>query len=542
MSAEMLWYGWGEPAEPLRLPGVAEEMLRSELGADGAPTPPVALEEVRLPEGPGLPAATAERLAHAVGASHVLTDRVSLVRHAAGRSYPDLVRLRSGDGSGAPDAVVLPGSHEEVGEVLAICSAERVAVIPFGGGTSVVGGVEALRGSFESAVALDLRRLDGLVVDRESLLATFGAGLTGPRAEELLNEQGLTLGHFPQSYEHATIGGYVATRSAGQASTGYGRVDELVRGLRMATPAGELVVKPVPASAAGPSLLGLAVGSEGAFGVITDATLMVRPEPERRVYEGWSFKSFEEGCAAFRAMEQAHASPDVARLSDEEETRLALVMSSGESAAQRVGMAYLRARGHGGGCIAIVGWEGTDAEVRRRRSWTRGFLRRGGGVPLGSRPGEAWLRNRYLGPYQRDMLLDRGIAVETLETATTWSRLAGLHDGVRAALSAALSGRGTPPLVTCHVSHLYPSGASLYFTWIARRETGAELDQWRAAKQPASAAIVENGGTITHHHAIGRDHVPWMRAEVGELGVEALRAVKARLDPNGVMNPGKLLP
>jgi alkyldihydroxyacetonephosphate synthase len=532
----MTWFGWGEPADPVHLPPQAEEMLRSELGADGR-TPPVALEDVRLPDAAPLP----EALAEAVGPANVMTDRLARVRHAAGRSYPDLLRLRSGDGSGAPDAVVLPGSHDEVAAVIAICDAERVAVVPFGGGTSVVGGVEALRGSSEAAIALDLRRLDGVALDRESLLATLGAGLPGPRAEELLNEQGLTLGHFPQSFEHATIGGYVATRSAGQASTGYGRVDELVRGLRMATPRGDLVVKPVPASAAGPSLLGLALGSEGVLGVITDATLAVRERPEVRRYEGWSFRSFEAGAAAFRAMEQAHASPDVARLSDEEETRLALVMSSSASTAQRVGMAYLRARGHGGGCIAIVGWEGTDAEVRRRRSWTRGFLRRGGGLPLGPRPGEAWLRNRYLGPYQRDVLLDRGVAVETLETATAWSSLLDLHQAVRAALSAALSGRGTPPLVTCHVSHLYPSGASLYFTWIARRDADA-LDQWRAAKTAASDAIVENGGTITHHHAVGRDHVPWMEAEIGRTGVEALRAVKQRLDPNGVMNPGKLLP
>jgi alkyldihydroxyacetonephosphate synthase len=538
----MRWYGWGEPPEPVHLPDAAEEVLRSELGASAVSTPPVALDEVRLPEGGGLPARTAERLAHAVGAGEVLTDRLALVHHAAGRSYPDLVRLRRGDATGAPDAVVVPGSREEVGEVIAICDAEGVAVVPFGGGTSVVGGVEPLRGRFDSVISLDLRRLDGFAVDRESLLATLGAGLSGPLAERLLNDQGLTLGHFPQSFEHATIGGYVATRSAGQASTGYGRIDELVRGLRMTTPAGELAVAPFPASAAGPSLRELAVGSEGTLGVITEATLAVRPQPEARLYEGWSFRSFEQGAQAFRSMEQAHASPDVARLSDQDETRMALVMSSSGSAAQRAGIAYLRARGHGGGSIAIVGWEGTAAEVRRRRAWTRGFLRRGGGLALGSGPGEAWLRSRYLGPYQRDALLDRGVAVETLETAAVWSRLHGVHRAVREALHEALEGRGTPPIVTCHISHLYPSGASLYFTWLARREEGAELDQWRVAKEAATDAIVANGGTITHHHAVGRDHVRWIRDEVGDTGVAALRALKERLDPNGVMNPGKLLP
>jgi alkyldihydroxyacetonephosphate synthase len=414
--------------------------------------------------------------------------------------------------------------------------------VPFGGGTSVVGGVEPLRGACEHVVTLDLGRLDGLEVDRRSLLATLGAGLRAPRAEAALNGQGLTLGHFPQSFELASIGGYVATRSAGQASTGYGRIDELVRGVRLVAPVGELVVKPLPASAAGPALRELVVGSEGALGVITEATLAVRPLPAERRYEGWSFRSFEEGAEAFRRLEQAHASPDVARLSDEGETRLALALAASGSLTQRLGLAYLRARGHAGGCLVITGYEGSSAEVARRMRRARSLLARCGGLRLGSSPGQAWLRNRYAGPYQRDVLLDRGVMVETLETAATWSDLHRVHAAVGDALRSALAARGTPALVGCHISHLYPSGASLYFTWLARREQGAELDQWRAAKAAATDAIVASGGTLTHHHAVGRDHAPWLRAEVGDLGVAALRAVKAELDPAGIMNPGKLLP
>jgi alkyldihydroxyacetonephosphate synthase len=381
-----------------------------------------------------------------------------------------------------------------------------------------------------------------LEVDRTSLLATFEPGVQAPRAETLLASRGLSLGHFPQSFEFATIGGFVATRSAGQASTGYGRIDELVTGLRCVTPAGELVVKPFPASAAGPSLKELLVGSEGVLGVITEATLQVRPLPERRRYEGWSFTSFEQGCEAFRQVEQADASPDVARLSDEDETRLSLALASSGSAAERVGRAYLRARGHAGGCIAIVGWEGRDREVARRRARTRALLRASAGLPLGERPGRSWLRSRYAAPYLRDALLDRGVMAETLETATSWSRLGGLQQAVRAALRDSLNARGTPPLVMCHVSHLYRDGASLYFTFIARQEDGVGLAQWRAAKRAASDAIVAGGGTITHHHAVGRDHAHWMRAEVGDLGLGVLRAAKACLDPRGIMNPGKLLP
>jgi alkyldihydroxyacetonephosphate synthase len=262
-------------------------------------------------------------------------------------------------------------------------------------------------------------------------------------------------------------------------------------------------------------------------------------------YEGWSLRDFAEGIEAFRALEQEGAAPDVARLSDEEETRLSLALASGAgkpSTTQRLGQAYLRLRGHEGGCLVIVGFEGGAEAVERRRLRTAELLRAGGGVALGRRPGEAWLRGRYAAPYLRDELLNRGVLVDTLETATSWSNLTRLHAAVRDALTGALEARGTPARVMCHVSHLYRSGASLYFTFLARQQADAALEQWQAAKRAASEAIVEHGGTITHHHAVGRDHAPWMRAEVGELGVELLRAAKERLDPAGIMNPGKLLP
>jgi alkyldihydroxyacetonephosphate synthase len=514
---------------------VPEALLALIPGLGERRTPAVRLEEVEVPES-RLPENSK------LGGRDVRTDREERVLHAAGKSYPDLVRLRSGDASGAPDAVVYPASGEEVSELLGICAEEKIAVVPFGGGTSVVGGVEPLRGPFESVVALDLARIDHLTTDRTSLLGTFGAGLRGPRAETRLAARGLTLGHFPQSFEFATIGGYAATRSAGQASTGYGRFDKLVLGLRCTTPSGEIVVKPFPGTAAGPSLRELIVGSEGTLGVITEATLALRPYPKERRYEGWSFRDFDEGVEAFRQLAEAHAAPDVARLSDEEETRLAMAVSSSGSVVERLGKGYLKARGHDGGCIVIAGYEGEPDDVSRRAREGARRLRAAGGLALGRRPGESWLRGRYAGPYLRDSLLDRGVMVETLETATTWTRLRELHTAVAAALRGAMAERGTPALVGAHVSHVYPAGASLYFTWMARQEQGAELEQWRAAKSAAMDAIVAHGGTITHHHAVGRDHTPWMTAEVGELGVETLRAVKERLDPAGIMNPGKLLP
>jgi alkyldihydroxyacetonephosphate synthase len=537
----MRWWGWGEDGHPVSLPEPALALLRDELGADlAARHPPVALEEVRLPE-PRLPAGARARLEDAVGADHVLDDRAARVAHSAGRSYPDLVRLRAGDASSAPDAVVAAGSAAEVDAVLAACAESRVAVVPFGGGTSVVGGVEPVSDGFEGAVALDLGRLDRVLgVDRASLTATLEAGLLGPEAERGLAEHGVTLGHYPQSFEYSTVGGWVATRSAGQASSGYGRIDDLVEGLRLVAPAGEFTGRALPASAAGPDLRELIVGSEGVLGVICEATLRVRPVPEVRRYEGWSFRSFAEGREAFRVMEQADAGPDVARLSDEEETRLGLALAS-DGRAQGLARAYVRVRGHEGGCLAIVGFEGEEEDVERRRMRAGALLRAGGGLRLGRRPGEAWLRTRYAGPYLRDELLDRGLLVDTLETATSWSALERLYEAVRGALRRTLAEAGTPGLVMCHVSHLYRSGASLYFTFLARRADDP-LGQWRAAKSAASEAIVGAGGTITHHHAVGRDHAAWMRAEVGELGLDLIRAAKERLDPAGIMNPGKLLP
>ncbi len=544
MSAEpgMRWWGWGSDAHATRWPPAAERLLRDEIAWSPRATPPVALDDVALPT-QGLSARARERLCDAVGDEHVRDDRLARVSHAVGRSYTDLLRIRSGDGSTAPDAVVAPADGPQVAAVLAACAGERIAVVPFGGGTSVVGGVETVRDEVAGAITLDTRRLTAPVgIDRASLLATLPAGLDGPAAEGALRAHGLTLGHFPQSYEHATVGGFVATRSAGQNSTGYGRVDELVRGLHLVAPAGEIDVAPVPASAAGPALRELLVGSEGALGVITRATLRVRRAPSATRTQAWAFPSFAAGAEAFRELVQAGRAPTIARLSDEHETRMTFGMAASDSPGRHAGRLLLRAAAGRAPCLAILAWEGDPRAVRLRAWAALRTLRTHGAVPLGSEAGTRWRAGRFQGPYLRDALLARGVLVETLETATTWSDLPALHAAVGDALRGALSDRGTPPLVACHVSHLYATGASLYFTAIARQEPGAELEQWRAAKEAATEAIVARRATITHHHAVGRAHAPWLEREIGATGLAALRAVKERLDPAGIMNPGKLLP
>ena len=536
-TGPMKWWGWGDPERRLELGPGAIAALRSEVG-EAEPEERATLESVAVPA----PRPLAPSIAGAVGEAAVLDGHEHRVRRAAGRGYPDLVRLRGGRLADAPDAVVLPGNEDELARVLEICGREGIGVVPFGGGTSVVGGVEPLRGAFERLITLDLRRLQGVEVDHTSMTATLGPGLRGPEAEEALAAQGVTLGHFPQSFEYATIGGFAAARSAGQASSGYGRFDELVTSLRLTSPAGALSTLKTPHTAAGPSLRELALGSEGALGVITQVTARVRPVPERRRYDAWMASDFGSGADIIRALAQSQSLPDVVRVSDEAETRTSLAMSGTGGGKRALLGGYLRLRRRDHGSIVICGWEGEPETVERRRSVAARILRSGGAAALGGSPGRAWERGRYDGPYLRDELMDLGYMVETLETSHEWSELQHLYEEVRAAIGTALAAQGTHGLVMCHLSHAYPDGASLYFTFIAPRRPGAELEQWRAAKTAASEAIVDAGGTITHHHGVGRDHVPYMRAEIGELGIDALRAVKERLDPAGIMNPGKLLP
>jgi alkyldihydroxyacetonephosphate synthase len=528
---EISWSGWGDPALAAPLPQALEALLRDALRIDrrGAVTP--ALEELALAP-VRLPAAVAAELESIVGAEHARADHEARGRHARGKSTIDLLELRGGGPLSAPDLVVSPAGHDEVQAILEVCSARRVAVVPFGGGTSVVGGLRPDSADFAGVVALDLRRLNALVaLDEVSRLAVLEPGLRGPETEALLGARGWTLGHFPQSWEYATLGGFAAARSSGQSSAGYGRFDERVLALRLATPAGTLELGRAPRSAAGPDLRQLVLGSEGTLGVITSLTVAVDPAPEHRVYEGWMLPSFAMGTALVRRLAQDGPRPTVLRLSDEAETAMGLArpleISGGSSTSES------------GGCLAIVGWEGAFEEVERRRRATAELLLGAGGEAVPG-AGEGWAEGRYRGPYLRDALLDAGALVETLETVTFWAAVPGLYAAVAGALRDTLTQLGTPPAVLCHISHVYPTGASLYFT-VACAQREDPIGQWEAAKAAAGEAILANGGSITHHHGVGADHRDLYPREVGELAVAALRAVKRTLDPAGILNPGILL-
>jgi len=549
---QLRWNGWGRLGESTGLSPAREQWLRTELGRllqqGFTPSPaPVALEQIQLAPCKLKPESQ-NALRAACGDNGVSTSSLERVTHGLGRSLPDLLRLRRGDVPHAPDAVVYPASEGAVASVLRIAADANLAVIPFGGGSSVVGGVEALmlRGQ-AGALCLDTTRLDALVrIDRENLTATFQAGIDGPALEAALRPHGLTLGHFPQSFEFSTLGGWIATRSSGQSSSGYGAIEDMLVSVRVMTPEGVIRTLSVPRSAAGPDLNGLVLGSEGTLGVIVEATLRVHDAPAVLEDRGMLFRSFADGVASVRDATREGVHVAVMRLSDAAETVLAQTLRRDPSRRfdpATAALALLARFGYGEGRTALV--YAVEAESRRkaspalRRMFSIG--RRHGGMPLGSSPGRAWRRDRFRTPYLRDWLLDQGIAVDTFETALSWGRLESGHDTVLRAMQRAAEIHAGAGLSMAHLSHSYPDGGCLYFTLLYPLDHANELLQWEAIKREVTEAIVAAGGTISHHHGVGVDHLPWLAREKGALGLAALRAARTALDPRGLMNPGKLL-
>jgi alkyldihydroxyacetonephosphate synthase len=538
------WWGWGEEGRAYHLPDPEHfwAYIEARLGSTkGTPhldsLDRIDLRPSRLPKGV-LPV-----LARICGNGGVSTDDADRARYSLGKGYKDLVRIRRGHVPNPTDAVVRPHTEEQIMELVDVAAREAIAVIPFGGGTSVVGGVEPA--SEGPALTLDLRRLGRVThVDSESATAVVEAGVFGPDLERQLNAAGFTLGHFPQSFEHSTVGGWIATRSAGQNSTLYGKIEDRVEALHLCYAGGRLVTPAVPAAAAGPDLVQIVCGSEGTLGVITQATLRLARLPQFRDYRGYLFRGFSDGVAASRELIQAGLHPAVQRLSDEAETESTLALRPpphGTSAlVERAGGWYLARRGLrlASGSIMILGFEGDAATVGRQWAAAKPILKRFGAFSLGRGPGRAWERSRFEAPYLRDLLLDHGVMVDTLETATTWDRYLALHAVVGDALRAALGDRS---VVMAHLSHAYSDGGSIYYTFLAPQESGREIEQWERAKIAATEAIVRNGGALSHHHGIGAEHRPWMESYLGREGVRLLAGIKSALDPRGVMNPGKLL-
>jgi len=545
------WNGWGRLGESIELSGPREQALLAELGRrlgrplSRAPAP-VELDALRPPPSK-LAAATVAQLRAACGDDAVRTSAFERVTHALGRSLPDLLRLRRGEIERFPEAVLYPADEGAVAAVLRIAADADLAVVPFGGGSSVVGGVEPRSGpGQEGALALDTTRLDGLLrLDRESDTATFQAGVDGPALEAALAAHGLTLGHFPQSFEHSTLGGWIATRSVGQQSDGYGGIDDLLVAVRMVTPEGVVRTIEVPRSATGPDWNHLVLGSEGVLGVIVEATVRVRPAPRASEIRALLFRDWAGGLAAVREMHRAGVPLSLARLSDAAETELSLLLRRDparrvDPAARALELAARAGWGEGR-CTLLYGADGDARAVRGALRRARAIGWRHGGLPLGAAPGRSWRRERFRTPYLREWLLDHGVAVDTMETAFPWSRIANGHQSVMDALRGALGAHAGAGLAMAHLSHGYPDGACLYFTALWPLDEARPIEQWAAIKRDVTDAILAAGGTLSHHHGVGVDHAAWLARERGTLALAALRAAKAALDPRGLMNPGKLL-
>jgi len=553
-NKKLRWWGWGtlDKTYPLENRPAFWPFVQRELGLTGqesCPVPDVASIALRPPRLTLGDLATLEQI---VGVEGVSIEHEARLTHALGKSYRDLVRLRLGQVTNPPDAVVWPQEEEQVASILQWAVEQRIAVVPFGGGSSVTGGVEALeRPGQRGVLSLDLARLNRLLaLDPVSRTATVQAGILGPDLERALNSQGFMLGHFPQSFEFSALGGWIATRSAGQSSTGYGKIEDMVVSLRVVTPAGIVETRVVPASAAGPELKELLIGSEGVFGVITQAVLKIHPLPTVQDYRGLLFRSFSDGLAAIREMLQSGLVPAVVRLSDNDETRSSLALREppagrGERLKEALGLRLLARRGYSleTGCLMILGQESAIGKSGNQALPDQAALRicrAHGAFDLGHGAGRSWLKERFELPYLRDVLLDHGVMTDTLETATTWDKLETLHASLKAAIASAIEAGGVQPWVMAHVSHCYAQGASLYFTFLAKQTPGREIEQWLAIKKAATDCIMQNGGTLSHHHGVGYEHAPWLEAEDTPSGVAALRAVKRALDPQGIMNPGKL--
>jgi alkyldihydroxyacetonephosphate synthase len=545
------WNGWGRLGVSMELTRAREELLLAELGRRfgrrlGRAPEPCALEAVRLPPSK-LPPDTLARLRAACGEDWVRTSRLERVTHALGKSLPDLLRLRAGDVDVAPEAVVYPADEGAVAAVLRVAAEAQLGVVPFGGGTSVVGGVDARPGPGQAGVlALDTTRLDREVgYDAASGTATFQAGIDGPALEAALARLGRTLGHFPQSFEHSTLGGWIAARSSGQQSNGYGAIDQLVVAVRVVTPEGVVRTIAVPRSASGPDLNQLVLGSEGTLGVIVEATLRTAPAPAASDERGMLFRSFADGVASVRDVVQQGLPLSMLRLSDASETELAQVMRRHpgrrfDPAELVLGLAARR--GYAAErCALIYGADGASARAAAPPyPRGRGLRPPHGGLPLGRAPGRSWRRDRFRTPYLRDWLLDHGVAVDTFETALPWSAILGGHEAILRAVRRSLEAHAGAGLAMAHLSHSYVDGASLYFTFLYPLDAAGPLAQWQALKRDATEAVLAAGGTLSHHHGVGRDHAPWLEREKGALGVRVLRAAKQALDPKGLMNPGKL--
>ncbi len=551
--AAMKWWGWGlEDVEfthedkPDLAPFI-KQVLGLEVGP--ATAAPARFEDLNIPE-PKLPDGLRAALEQAVTPAFVSVDPLDRVVHARGKSLRDLIRQRRGDLPRVPDVVVRPGGEDEVAAVLRTALDSGTVVIPFGGGSSISGSLEPPPGETRPVVSVDVTRLDKVLgIDRDSRLARVQAGVFGPLLEEQLAARGYTFGHFPDSFTHSTLGGWIASRSSGMQSDRYGDIADLTRGLRVVTPSGTLVTRPVPATSTGPSIREMVLGSEGRLGVITEATVHVRRLPAQRTILGYLFPAFADGLAAMRDIAASECSVSITRVSDAHETQFSFATRKRPTALDRLQSKALRTflerrleYDTGQMCLSFIGYEGSARHVSEQRRAVRRIVRRHRGLCIGSGPGALYDQKKFDTPYIRDFLLDRGALGDVSETAMPWSLLMPVYEAVSAAAAAAFAGLGVQGYLMCHLSHSYHAGACLYFTFAFAPTPGGDmLAEYEVVKSAIQQAFVDNGATLSHHHAVGTEHARWLEQDISAPGVAMLEALFHGTDPDNHLNPGKIV-
>ncbi len=536
---ERKWCGWGWIQGPDLLKDKRSAFwnwLRDLSGFEELPhTSPIEITSIQM-KSPELPSSLVSELESKITQGRITTEPIERIIHARGKSYPDTLALRSGELPNVPDIVIYPKSKEEVIEIVRWAFLHRVAIIPFGGGTSVVGGVNAIKDKEHIGIAtIDLRDMNRIIgLDSKSRIACAESGIEGPLLEELLQKEGFTLGHYPQSFEFSTLGGWVSARGAGHQSIRYGKAEDWFAGAEIVSPPGLWKTEAFPASAGGPQIKDLIPGSEGTLGILTNIEFRIHPLPQEKYYTAYIFPSFEVGIEASRELMQTDIPLAMIRLSDSHETFFYTAMQMGGGDPSTIPQF----------CLMLIGLEGDAPSVTAGRQIVEGIFMKHQAISLGEGIADQWFKQRFLLPYLRDEMLDYGLGVDTLETATRWSQLLDLYEAIyktiRESIEKDPDQKPKYPIVMAHLSHAYLDGASLYFTFVFPRSLNDPVHQWQRIKNSASDVIRYHGATISHHHGIGTDHKPWLTNEKGALAYELLIQIKSQIDPQNILNPGKL--
>ena len=548
----MKWWGWGVEGVGFHWedkPGFAP-FVDYAVGLDLHTAPVVGMPEFdKLTVAKSLASASfVGTLASIVGEDNVTTDKMERVVHTYGKSIRDLIRIRANLVERTPDVVVYPADEAEVQKVVDAAVAADAVIIPFGGGSNIASSLEPRADEKRVVLSLDMGRMRELVsIDDESGLAVIQAGALGPDLEEQLNAKGWTIGHFPDSFTHSSLGGWIATRSSGMQSDKYGDIADIVRGLHVVRPGGILVIRPIPSSSTGPSVREMIVGSEGRLGIITEATVQVHRTPAKRDVFGYFFPTWEAGTAAMQEIAESDAAPSITRVSDSRETGFSLATSKerhgfDKFAAGTVLPTLMKSKGWNLDdiCLSFIGYEGSESHAKRQKKLVDAIIKKHGGMGVGKGPGVLYDQKKFDTPYLRDFLLDRGAAGDVSESAMPWSKVNQLHDAVRVAADKAYDELGIKGWIMSHLSHSYHSGACLYFTF-AFVMGDEPLKQYDVVKSAIQQAFIDNGGSLSHHHGVGLEHAPWLEQDISPEGVAVMRGLFEAVDPGENFNPRKIV-